>query len=163
MAKTNKIYKILYMGECNDNFKHGEQYSYDYIENVTGIPAKVLTSRLHQYKKRKHLTVTQFSEKLLFPHKGKDYGAFYVGKSHSNFKHGQSYSYEYIAKATGLSIKILTARLNKHKRKNLLCRKEFTEKLLFPAEERTPFVVTSVCETSMEKLSAYWLRQKLCH
>ena len=98
MAKTNKIYKILYMGECNDNFKHGEQYSYDYIENVTGIPAKILVSRFNRHRTRNHLKVNEFSEQLLLP-----------------------------------------------------------------VEERTPFAVTSVCETSMEKLSAYWLRQKLCH
>lgn len=163
MAKTNKIYKILYMGEGNDNFKHGEQYSYDYVEKVTGIPAKVLTSRLHQYKKRNNLNVTQFTEKLLFPHKGKDYSAVYVGKSNSNFKNGKSYSYDYISNATGLSSKILTARLNKHKRNNLLLRKEFSEKLLFPAERRKSLALASVCETSMEQLSAYWLRQKLCH
>lgn len=163
MAKTNKIYKILYMGECNDNFKHGEQYSYDYIKKVTGIPTRVLTSRFYQYKKRHNLSVTQFTEKLLFPAKGKDYSAVYVGKCNSNFKNGKSYSYDYISNATGLSSKILTGRFNIHKRNNLLFRKEFSEKLLFPAERRKSLVLASVCETSMEKLSAYWLRQKLCH
>ncbi len=163
MARTNKIYKVLYVGECNDNFKHGNEYSYGYIEKVTGIPTKVLTSRFSQYKKGNNLAVTQFLEKLLFPHNGKDYSAVYVGKCNSNFKNGKSYSYDYISNATGLSSKILTARLNKHRRNNLLFRKEFSEKLLSPARRKKPIVVTPVCETSMEKLSAYWLRQKLCH
>lgn len=151
------------MGECNDNFKHGEQYSYDYVEKVTGIPAKVLSSRLHQYKKRNNLNVTQFTEKLLFPHKGKDYSAVYVGKSNSNFKNGKSYSYDYISNATGLSSKILTGRFNIHKRNHLLLRKEFSEKLLVPAGRKKSLALAPACEKSIEQLSAYWLRQKLCH
>lgn len=87
----------------------------------------------------------------------------YVGECNNNFKHGEAYNYGYIEKVTGIPAKILVSRFNRHRTRNHLKVNEFSEALLLPVEERTPLVVTSVCETSKEKLSAYWLRQKLCH
>lgn len=87
----------------------------------------------------------------------------YVGEGNDNFKHGEAYNYGYIETVTGIPAKILVSRFNRHRTRNHLKVNEFSESLLLPVEERKPFVVTSVCETSMEKLSAYWLRQKLCH
>ena len=87
----------------------------------------------------------------------------YVGECNNHFKHGEAYNYGYIETVTGIPAKILASRFNRHRTRNHLKVNEFSESLLLPVEERKPFVVTSVCETSMEKLSAYWLRQKLCH
>ena len=87
----------------------------------------------------------------------------YRGECNENFQCGEAYNYGYIEKVTGIPAKILVSRFNRHRTRNHLKVNEFSEALLLPVEERTPFVVTSVCETSMEKLSAYWLRQKLCH
>ena len=87
----------------------------------------------------------------------------YVGEGNHNFKHGEAYNYGYIETVTGIPANILVSRFNRHRTRNHLKVNEFSESLLLPVEERKPFVVTSVCETSMEKLSAYWLRQKICH